>query len=277
MRTRSTSAWVARAFRSGASAAKRAAAALDRITTEGSPASDADTASARAKARKSISGSGRSRRKGRTTSRVSGARHGAAAGVPAAAIRSSSRRHLRGRRGAVRRALGERAADHAVEGDDRRVPRERGRLLVQRRRQHLDDRRAQERGAPRDRLVQDRRGREEVGARVDLVAQDLLRRHVPRRAHDEPGPRELACPSRATASSSFGQGPGQAEVEELHAVRREEDVRGLQVAVDDAGRVQGAGGRRASPARGASASPSGRGPRCEPLGRAARPRAAPWR
>jgi hypothetical protein len=81
MTTRSTSACVASAFRSGDSAAKRATAALERITISGEPESDADTASASANERKSISGSGRSRRNGSTASRVSG-RARAAAAVP---------------------------------------------------------------------------------------------------------------------------------------------------------------------------------------------------
>ena len=71
MTTRSTSASAASALRSGASPAKRAAVALERTTSERMPDSEVAIASGRLKARKSVSGSGRSTRKGRTTMRVS--------------------------------------------------------------------------------------------------------------------------------------------------------------------------------------------------------------
>ena len=56
---------------SGASPANRAAVALDRTISDPMPANDVVMASGRLNARKSMSGSGRKTRKGRTTTRVS--------------------------------------------------------------------------------------------------------------------------------------------------------------------------------------------------------------
>ncbi len=93
IRTRSTSAWEARASRSGVSEAKRAPTALERRTTDGSPESEAETASASANDRKSTSGSARRTRKGRTTSRVSGlATEAAPPAAPEATASSSARK-----------------------------------------------------------------------------------------------------------------------------------------------------------------------------------------
>ena len=77
---------------------------------------------------------------------------------------------------------------------------------------------------------------------------NLLRRHVPHRPDDDARDRE-AGGGLGLVQSLESEGPlrlhelGEAEVEELHpAVARQEDVLGLQVAVDDAG---GVGGREA--------------------------------
>jgi hypothetical protein len=147
-------------------------------------------------------------------------------------------RHLRSRGRAVGRALGERAAEHAVEGHDGRVAGESRRMLVEGRGEDLDDRRSAERGPARDRLVQDRGHGEEIRAGVHVAAEHLLRGHVPGGAHEEPGPRQLGA-GLDRPRELRRQGPGEAEVEELHPVGRQEDVRGLEVAVDDPGRVQG--------------------------------------
>ena len=105
------------------------------------PDSDVAIASGRLNARKSVSGSGRSTRNGRTTRRVSAcasARRGAAVH---AADGAKLLGHGLGRRGPFRGPLGQRAADHAVHRRDGRGAGERRRLLVQRRVQDLDDRR----------------------------------------------------------------------------------------------------------------------------------------
>ena len=91
MTTRSTSASAASALRSGASPENRAAVALERTINEPVPESDVAIASGRLKARKSVSGSGRSTRNGSTTMRVSAC---ASARVPSLSVlrtpRSSS-------------------------------------------------------------------------------------------------------------------------------------------------------------------------------------------
>ncbi len=91
MTTRSTSASAASALRSGVSAPKRAATTLERTISEALPDSDVAMASGRLNARKSVSGSGRRTRNGRTTRRVSGwARLGVAPVSTPRMARSSS-------------------------------------------------------------------------------------------------------------------------------------------------------------------------------------------
>ncbi|MFN8091658.1 MAG: hypothetical protein U0599_05430 [Vicinamibacteria bacterium] len=146
--------------------------------------------------------------------------------IPAALAGRSSGRFARPRRRA------------AVESDHRAVAGEGRRLLVQRGREHLHDRRADERRAAGQSLVEDRRRGEEVGPRVHLAARHLLGGHVAGRADDQPRAGQLGRgPERRGELAR--ERAGEAEVEELDAVRGEEDVRGLQVPVDDAGRVEG--------------------------------------
>ena len=143
--------------------------------------------------------------------------------------------------------LGERSPDHAIEGDDRRGPREGGWLLVQRRLHHLHRLRPRKRGTTRQRLEEHDPRREDVGARVDRVAQDLLRRHVAWGPHDQAGSRQVAL-QREGAARLRREGPRQAEVQQLRAARRQEHVGGLHVTVDDALRVQGReGGEHLAP------------------------------
>ena len=92
--------------------------------------------------------------------------------------------------------------------------------------------------------VEDEAEGPDVGARVDvLLAERLLRRHVMRRAQQRAGRGERAGRGRV----SLGRGElGDAEIEHLdartlaRARAREEDVGGLEVAVDDAEGVGGA-------------------------------------
>jgi hypothetical protein len=100
--------------------------------------------------------------------------------------------------------------------------------------QHVDDGAAGERRASGQHLEQDRADGKQIGARVDDVTGSLLRRHVARRAD---------CHARAgqpggRAERAFELGTGEAEVEQLDAVRRQEHVRRLEVAVDQAAVVQ---------------------------------------
>ena len=143
-------------------------------------------------------------------------------------------RHRLGGRGPLGRFLGEGAADHAIDRRDGRRSRQRRRLLVYRRVQNRDDRAADERGPAREHLEQDGAGREQVGARVHRLAEHLLRRHVVRRAHDDARARELGC----GVVLAQRRRPRQAEIEQLHAMRRQEHVRRLEIAVNDAAAVQ---------------------------------------
>ena len=85
-------------------------------------------------------------------------------------------------------------------------------------------------------LVDERAERIDVGARVGRSAQHLLRRHVLRRPHRHPRVGEARGLGRHVA--------GDAEVEHLHEVRLavardQEDVLGLEIAVNDAAPVRG--------------------------------------
>ncbi len=92
-----------------------------------------------------------------------------------------------------------------------------------------------EEALPGERLVHHDAGGVHVGARVELEPADLLRAHVVRRAAHEPGRGELRVVLRLQLRD--------AEVEHLYvlatrAQRLDEDVLGLEVAVDDAGRMR---------------------------------------
>ena len=164
---------------------------------------------------------------------------GGAPGVPSRRPRSRAQRvrELAGGGEALRGLLRERAADERVERDELGRALERRGILVESRR---EDRRRAVAGedAPAGQgLVEQRPRGEEVGPRVDRVAEDLLGRHVARRSHDEAGSRELSA--RVGARDGLaGRLVREAEVDESPAVRGEEEVRRLHVAVDDARVVQ---------------------------------------
>ena len=105
-----------------------------------------------------------------------------------------------------------------------------GRLLVE---DLVDERRERvggERLAQRERLVEDDAEREDVRARVELVALDLLGRHVGRRPDHLARRRELRVSREELADP---------EVRDLgRQRRRQEDVRGLDVAVEHAALVR---------------------------------------
>ena len=125
-------------------------------------------------------------------------------------------------------------------------PRERGRerwvdlggVALARGGEDLGRRRAVERRHAREHLVQHRAEREHVGARVGHVAVDALRRDVAgcpeQRLRDRLARRRRGRPLRRAAAAQAGE----AEVEDLHPpVAGQDDVRGLDVVVQDAPRV----------------------------------------
>ena len=185
-RTRSTSASAASALRSGASPAKRAAAALERTTSEADPRERRGDRVGEAEGQEVGLGIGAQeperqhhqagqrrgpgpacrRRRRRATARSSSAIASAEAGRSA------------GRLASARRITRSTAATAGRAGERRR-------LLVERGVQDLDQRCAAEGRAAREHLEQDGAGREQVGARVDRLAR------APARA-----PCSAACPSR---------------------------------------------------------------------------------
>ena len=191
MTTRSTSASAASALRSGVSAPKRAATTLERTISEALPDSDVAMASGRLNARKSVSGSGRRTRNGRTTRRVSAcARLGVAPRVHAASMARSSSAIASADAGPFRGLLGHRPANHTVHRGHRGRAGERRRLLVLRRVQDFDDGAAVERRTSGEHLEEDCARGEEIAARVDRLA------GRPARA-----PCSAACPSRSRCAS----------------------------------------------------------------------------
>ena len=168
---------------------------------------------------------------------------------------------------------------------DRRIQRpRRDELALQQPHDHGAAVVARERTPAGGHLVEHAAEREEVGARVDLDAGGLLRRHVGRRADRRTGHRDVRVGGRlhrglrAAASRrsrlTIGQ-LGQAEVEHLEViVVRDEQVGRLDVAVDDAARrarprAPSQSGRRSRPpARPAAGLPrsaaSSSGPRAAP-------------
>src|SRR5690606_36126370 len=89
-----------------------------------------------------------------------------------------------------------------------------------------------ERGATGEQLEEDQADGVEIGARVDLAARGLLRRHVAR------GPKHDALPRELLAAALVEQ-LGDAKVDDLDdlvaaEILAQEDVLGLEIAVDDA-------------------------------------------
>ena len=126
------------------------------------------------------------------------------------------------------------------------------RLVLDDRGQRLDGALPLERRPPAHHLVEHRAEGELVGAMVHWPTARLLGRHVPDRAHDDPGGgvggalhvgpgRHLrdVLAGRPIPDAPVAAQLGEAEVEDLHvAVARQHDVLGLEVAGDDAGGVR---------------------------------------
>src|SRR5205823_3873104 len=113
--------------------------------------------------------------------------------------------------------------------------------------------------AARKHLVEDDPGAEDVGAVIDLLSPHLFRRHVFHRAG-----REVAGGAWAAGGSGAGE-LGDAEVEDLErAVFAEEEVLGLEIAVDHAAAMSG-GEAPGELQRDRSGLPRRQGARLEPL------------
>ena len=131
----------------------------------------------------------------------------------------------------------QRRGDGAVRGDEIR------RILLEDRGHRVGGRVAFERSLPREHLVEHGAEREDVGALVRGLAAHLLGRHVGERAEDRARLR-VAAHRRDVGRTGYVllllRQLRQAEVEDLDAaVGRDEEVVGLQVAVDDALFVRG--------------------------------------
>ena len=191
-------------------------------------------ASARPNARKSVSGSGRSMRNGRTINRVTG-RVGVMAPVsPSTSADAQVLHHRGGRLIPLVRLFRERAVHDAIERRHRRTARQHGRLVVHDGVEHLDGRVTRERRLADEHLVEHHAGREQIRARVAGFAAELLGGRVLRRPDDHAERRHAHT---RFVRGSFNRG-GQAEVEQLDAVRGHEDVRRLQIAMDEPLAVQ---------------------------------------
>ncbi len=179
--TRSTSAVAASALRSGAAASKRPATTLDRTVRNGLADNDVAIASGRLNARKSVSGSARSTRNGRTTRRVSGC---ARAGVappsnPSTSLRSSAIAAADAGRSSGRfdsarrmtRSIAATAGDPPSAGGCSCSVACRTSKMV----------RPPKAGRPGEHLEQRRARRKQIAAQVHGLALDLLGRHVARR------------------------------------------------------------------------------------------------
>ena len=103
--------------------------------------------------------------------------------------------------------------------------------------QDLDDASSAEGRTARQRFEQDRPGREQIAARVHGLAGDLLGRHVARGAHHHARARQIGDRPHVPRDLRIARAR-QTEIEQLHAVPREEHVRWLEIAMDDAPRVE---------------------------------------
>ncbi len=122
-----------------------AALALDRTMSEPMPESDVEIASGRLKARKSVSGSGRSDAKRQHDQAGQRVRDRGRVVTVGAAGRAQLVGHLIGRLRTLARLFRQGAPQHAIDRSDRRRAGQRGRLLVDGRVRDLDDRAARER------------------------------------------------------------------------------------------------------------------------------------
>jgi hypothetical protein len=145
--------------------------------------------------------------------------------------------------GMFRQAMSEDAVEHGR----RRLPRagaDLRRVEVQDRRQPVRRAFTREGGPPRHHLVEDRAHREQIRTRIGRLSADLLGGHVAWSAHPQTVLRDggRVAPPTSRVGIALGRAvvpAGHAEVEDLDlAIRGQEDVLRLQVAMDDAARVR---------------------------------------
>ena len=154
-------------------------------------------------------------------------RHGRRIVAERAAYGTQLLGHSVRRGGTIRGTLGERVADHAVDGRDRGRTRQRGRLLVEHRVQDFDDVAAAECRSPREHLEAHRTGCEQIAAMIDVSAGHLFRGHVARRAHHDAGGRQIGDRPQRAGDVGIARSC-QTKIEQLHAVRREKTFEGLR-------------------------------------------------
>ena len=151
-------------------------------------------------------------------------------------------RHLRGAGIAIVGPLGHGAVHDAVDRGDGGGAGEVRRILVRDRVKDLHRRVVFEWRRAGDHLVQQHGDGEEIGTTVDDAAEDLFGRHVARRADDHAGERDgrAALLHRRIVRGKFRrlQLARETEIEKLHAVAGEENVRRFEIAMDEAARVQ---------------------------------------
>jgi hypothetical protein len=119
---------------------------------------------------------------------------------------------------------------------------QRSRLFLEDRRREAGARLAGERSGAGDQLVEHDAEGEDVAARVGVMAFDLLGRHVRQRAQHRAFRRQRRGGGFHEAGAVVSGGAldlRESEIEDLHPALREQDVAGLQVAVDDAFFVRG--------------------------------------
>ena len=256
----STSASAASFRRSGACGSNRAAAALDRTSRLRVPVSDVVMASGRLKARKSVSASGRSTRNGSAISRVIGRAPGADISLESrAAITRGSPPPSPPPTRSGRRAAS--AAPGGSPGRARPPPRRPSSAggcpcstacststIVAPAKASCPDSISKSSAASANRSARPSSG----------FAAHLLGGHVVGRAGNRSGLRQLR---RGVARQPVAHRPGQPEVEQLDAVRGQEQVRRLEVAVHEPARSAGPRARRGSAARCGDASAPLSGPR----------------
>ena len=133
---------------------------------------------------------------------------------------------------AIRR-LGEQASDDG--GQCGAAGEEVGRIVVDDRVERIDRVLARESTPARHQLEENRSQREQVRPRIDRIALDLLGREIAGRSQDDPGERREAGWQRGILRELRD-----AEVEDLRRARRgQEDVLGLEIAMDQPSRVRG--------------------------------------